>query len=123
MREFIQQKLEEIDNIDIGPFQPDNIFENNKTYFEYQIQEDYQNSDMDKNYTMRVSIIGYVVRKNDFAEDTLSIIDEFTRKIISKLKEINIRASYKDVSIDNGVQKIQVTGFGIYNQINNKIIS
>ncbi len=122
MREFIQGKLEEIENIEVTPEMPDDILEEETTYFSFTTQEDYQDSDLDKNYTMRVSIIGYVKRKELSEENTLSIIDKARYDIQKKLKEINFKTSYNDVSVDNGVRKIRVTGYGIYNQINNTFI-
>src|SRR5699024_7156479 len=98
MRVDIQQLLEEINDIEITPEIPDDIIEENKTYFSFSLQEDYQNSDYDKNYTYRVSIIGYLKRKKDYTENTLEILDNKAQEIISKLKEMNIRCSYNDES-------------------------
>lgn len=122
MREFIQKKLEEIDNLNVTTELPDDILEEEVTYFSYSIQEDYQGSDFDNNFTIRPSIIGYVKRKELPSENTLEIIDIATKKIINKLKEINFKVDYRDISIENGIRKIRITAYGIYNQINNKII-
>lgn len=122
MRVDIQQLLEEINDIEITPEIPDDIIEENKTYFSFSLQEDYQNSDYDKNYTYRVSIIGYLKRKKDYTENTLEILDNKKEEIISKLKEMNIRCSYSDESTTDSIKKIKITGYGIYNQINNKLV-
>lgn len=122
MREYIQSKLNELSNIEIGPFIPDGMIENKTTYFGYQLQEDYQSSDTDKNDHIRVSIQGFVLRKVSTNEDTLQIIDEASNQIKNKLKELNFKVSLKDVTLTDDIRKIQVTGYVYYNEINNKLI-
>jgi hypothetical protein len=122
MREYIQSKLNELSNIEIGPFIPDGMIENKTTYFGYQLQEDYQSSDMDKNDHIRVSIQGFVLRKVSTNEDTLQIIDEASNQIKNKLKELNFKVSLNDVTLNDDIRKIQVTGYVYYNEINNKLI-
>ena len=122
MRVYIQTKLNELSNIEIGPFIPDGMIENKTTYFGYQLQEDYQNSDMQRNDTNRVSIQGFIVRKISSNEDTLQIIDEASKEIKNKLKELNFKVSSKDVTLSDDIRKIQITGYVNYNEINNKLI-
>lgn len=122
MRVYIQTKLNELSNVEIGPFIPDGMIENKTTYFGYQLQEDYQNSDMDKNDHIRVSIQGFIVRKVANNEDTLQIIDTASKQIKDKLKELNFKVSLKDVTLTDDLRKIQVTGYVYYNEINNKLI-
>ena len=122
MRVYIQTKLNELSNIEIGPFIPDGMIENKTTYFGYQLQEDYQSSDMSKNDHMRVSIQGFVLRKVSTNEDTLQIIDDASKQIKNKLKELNFKVSLKDVTLNDDIRKIQVTGYVYYNEINNKLI-
>lgn len=121
LRDIIQSKLNEIDNIDSGPPIPDDIVELGKTYFGYELQEDSIGSDMDRNYTMQMSLTGRLVRKNDPTENTLEKIDIALSKLKSKLKELNIKYSYRDISMDNGIRKILVTGNVTYNEIKKKI--
>ncbi len=122
MREYIQSKLNELSNIEIGPFIPDGMIENKTTYFGYQLQEDYQSSDMDKNDHIRVSIIGFVIRKNNSSENTLQIIDTASKQIKNKLKELNFKVSLQDITLSDDIRKIKVTGYVYYNEINNKLI-
>lgn len=122
MRNFIQSKLMEIDSVESGPFVPDDMIELNTTYFGYQLQDDFMSSDHSKNFISRVSLIGYVSRKETTEENTLQIVDDAVKEIRKKLKEINMRTSYKDVSIENGIRKIRITGSFVYNEINNQII-
>ncbi len=122
MRVYIQTKLNELSNIEIGPFIPDGMIENKTTYFGYQLQEDYQSSDMQRNDTNRVSIQGFIVRKISGNEDTLKIIDNASKEIKNKLKELNFKVSSKDVTLADDIRKIQITGYVNYNEINNKLI-
>ncbi len=122
MREFIQSKLMEIDSVESGPFIPDDMIELGITYFGYQLQDDFMSSDHSKNFISKVSLIGYVTRKETTDENTLQIIDNAVKEIRKKLKDINMRTSYNDVSIENGIRKIRITGSFIYNEINNQIV-
>lgn len=121
MREFIQSKLEEIQDVEITSEIPDDLLEEDKTYFSFTLQNDYQNSDLDKNYTYRPFILGFVKRVDNLEENTLEIIDKASEDIVNKLKEINIKASYRDVTLDR-IRKIQITGNGLYNEINNNLV-
>lgn len=122
MRVYIQTKLNEISNIEIGPFIPDGMIENKTTYFGYQLQEDYQSSDMDKKDHIRVSIQGFILRKVSTNEDTLQIIDDASKEIKNKLKELNFKVSLQDITLSDDIRKIKVTGYVYYNEINNKLI-
>ena len=122
MRVYIQTKLNELSNIDIGPFIPDGMIEIGTTYFGYTLQEDYQNSDMSKNDHIRVSIIGFIIRKNKTSENTLSIIDNASKQIKEKLKELNFKVSLQDITLSDDIRKIKVTGYVYYNEINNKLV-
>ena len=122
MRDLIQLKLNELTSVNSGNFVPDAIIELGTTYFGYSIQEDYQNSDMDKNDTVRVSIIGFITRKNNLSENTLSIIDVASKQIKNKLKELNFKVSIQDITLSDDIRKNKVTGYAYYNEINNKLI-
>lgn len=121
MREFIQNKLEEIQDVEITSELPDDVLEEGKTYFSYSLQNDYQGSDIDKNYTYRPFILGFVKRVDNLEENTLEIVDNISQDIVNKLKELNIKASYRDVTLDR-IRKIQITGYSLYNEINNMLI-
>lgn len=121
MREFVQAKLEEIQDIEITSEIPDDLLDEEKTYFSYTLQNTYRNSDLDKNYTYIPYIIGYVKRIENLEENTLEIVDKAVEDIVNKLKEMNIQASYQDVTLDT-IRKVQITGNGLYNEINNMIV-
>ena len=117
MREDIQAKLEEIQDIEVTSELPDEVLDQSKTYFSFTLQNDYQGQDINQNYTYRPFILGYVKRVENLEEDTLAIVDQAVQDIVNKLKELNIRASYRDVTLDQ-IRKVQVTGYGLYNEIN-----
>lgn len=122
MREDLQDLLNEIQDLQVSTEIPDEILEEGKTYFSFTLQEDYQNSDYDNNYTYRVSIIGFLKRKKDNTENTLEILDNKTKEIIEKFKEFNFKCSYRDESALDYIKKIRITGYAIYNEINNKLV-
>lgn len=122
MRTVIQDKLNEIESIDCGEVVSDNIIENDVTYFGYQVNKIFVNSDFDHNYTYRVSLTGYVTRRVQSAENTTQIVDNASDKIIEKLKELNFKCDTEDVSIENNIKKIKISGNTTYNEINNKLL-
>lgn len=122
MRETIQSKLEEIPDLEVGTEFNDEILEEGKTYFSFLFDENYQNSDTDRNFTYRTSLVGYVKRKTVNTENTLEIVDERTDEVVEKLKELNIRCSTSDISISDNIKKIRVTGSVNYNEINNRLV-
>lgn len=121
MRILIQEKLNEITTIDSGEMVSDDIIEDDITYFGYQLSRNYKNSDMDKNYTYRTSITGYVIRRIKANENTTEIVDIATEEIVNKLKEFNFKCNTEDVSISNNIRKTKITGYVEYNEINNKL--
>ena len=122
MRETIQTKLEELTSVESGRTIPDDIIVENTTYFGYELNTTFVDRDYDKNTTYRVNIIGYLSRLINPSENTQSIVDQATTDIIDKLKELNFRCNSQDVSIDNDILKVQITGYTIYNEIDNKFI-
>ena len=122
MRRFIQSKLEELTNIQSGGIIPDDIVVENTTYFGYELSKNYINTDLNKNYTYRQNITGYVVRLLDMTENTQQIVDEAVENIKDKLKEINFKCNSRDISLSNNLVKVQITGYVDYNEINNKFI-
>ena len=122
LREIIQSKLEEIEDIEVSVEVPDDLLVKGTTYFSYSLYNNFQDSDFDKNYTYQVTLIGYIKRVQDNTEDTLKIVDKAQEEIKDKLKELNIKTSFQDVSIIDSIRKINVNGTVIYNEINYKLI-
>ena len=109
MREVIQAKLDET-SIECGNLRSDDILEKGQTYFGYQLTNNYRNSDMENTYEMAANINGYLSRLEDSTENTLEIVDNAVQEIVNKLKELDFRTTYEDVSIDNGIRKIHIVG-------------
>lgn len=122
LRQFIQNKLEEITDIEVGTELPDDMLVLNQVYFSYLLQSEFLDSDFDKNYTYDVALIGYLKVKTSTDTDSLLIIDNAQEKLKEKLKEINFTSSFNDVSIIDNIRKTQVTAHAKYNEINNGII-
>ena len=122
MRTYIQNKLSELANIECGEIIADDIIEDNITYFGYQINKSYIDSDFYSNHTYRVNITGFVTRRIQATENTTQIVDEATETILDKLKEINFKCNSEDVSIENNIKKSRITGYVDYNEINNGLV-
>lgn len=111
MRETIQTKLNEVSNVDSGVFIPDAVIEVGTTYFGYEIQDNFSGSTLDQNDNKRITLIGFLVRKNKYTENTLQIIDTATEDIINKLKELNFKVSSEDISLQSDVVKKKITAY------------
>jgi len=122
LRKFIQNKLDEINDIEIGTEVPDDMLVENKVYFSYLLSNNLINDDYEHNGTYNVSINGYLKLKTSIDVDSLSLIDNAEKILQNKLKEINFKVSYNDVSIIDNIRKIQVRANATYNEINNGII-
>ena len=122
IRELIQSRLNAITGLDAGVPIPDDMVEDGKTYFGYTLSEDYIDADFDRNYSMQISIVGHLVRKNNSSENTLSIMDEMLGRLKTALKGLNFTYSYDDVTFSDNVRKIQLSGTVRYNEINNWLI-
>lgn len=122
MRALIQNKLEELETIECGEIISDDIIEDDVTYFGYQVNKNFVNSDFDHNYTYRVSITGYVTRRVKAEENTTEIVDNAANEVITKLKELNFKCNSEDISIDNNIKKMKINGYTTYNEINNKLL-
>lgn len=122
LRTLIQSKLEEINDLKVTSEIPDSMLVEGTTYFSYNLQKTYINSDFDRNYTYRINLIGYVKRLENAEENTLKITDDISDKIEEKLKELNIKSNYIDISVLDGVRKKQVSAECLYNEINKTIV-
>lgn len=122
LRNLIQEKLEEIQDLETTTEIPDDLLEKNITYFSYTLQKAYFGADTGANYTYNVSLIGYIKRLQNDTENTLEIVDNISNEIKEKLKELNIHTSFYDVSVIDGIRKIQVRGECRYNEINNGLL-
>ena len=122
LRTLIQSKLDEIEDVDSGVPIPDGMVEDGETYFGYEIQENYRGSDLGRDYTMEVSLTGRLVRKEHPEENTLMVLDEALEEIKAKLKQSNMKYSYNDITMQDGIRKIFVKAFVRYNEMNKDLI-
>lgn len=122
LRSLIQAKLEEIQDLEVSAEVPDELIEIGKTYFSFNLQRTYNNSDFERNFTYQVSLDGFIKRKNIEDENTLKIIDDMQDKIEQKLKEINMTTNFQDVSVLDAIKKARVSGYVKYNEINKGLI-
>ena len=122
LRKMIQSKLTEIPLLSCGEAVPDGMVENGETYFGYELQEVYIDSDLDKNYTMEVYMTGRLVRRKTLTENTTQIVDAALENIKEKLKELNFKYTYNDINTDSNFKKIYVKAHVRYNQLNNQFI-
>ena len=122
LRSLIQSKLEEIQDIEVSAELPDEVIEKGKTYFSYTLSRYYDGSDTDKNYIYRVTLDGFIKRKNDTEENTLQIIDNAQSEIEAKLKDLNIKTDFQDVSVLDNIRKTRVSGNVRYYELNKGLL-
>ena len=122
MRETIQEKLDELEDIVSGAIISDDIVEEDTTYFGYELSKTYMGSDLEKNYTYRQNLTGYVVRLLDTTENTREIVDNAVEDIKDKLKDLNFKCNSRDINLSDNLVKVQITGYADYNELTNKFI-
>lgn len=121
MREKIQKCLESLEHLECGPEIPDDLLEENHNYFNYSISETFLSENYDQKNVNRISLIGYLKRKKNHLENTTLMLDKKTDEITERLKQLNFRCSSDDVSINDNITKIKITGFVYYSEINKKL--
>lgn len=123
VRELIQSKLEEIQDIETISAIPDDLMEDGKIYFTYSLQKFFINRDEDRNYSYRIVLSGFIKLKDSSDVDTLNMVDEAGDKILNKLKEINLTCNMFDVTeVDSSIRKSKITGSVKYNEINKWLV-
>lgn len=122
IRQFIQSKLDELENIEVGTELPDDMLVQDTVYFSYLLNDEFENEDYEHYSTRNVSIIGYLKVKTSLDVDSLNVIDNAQKQLKNKLKEINFKVSFNDVSIIDNIRKVQVRARATYNEINNGLI-
>lgn len=122
LRQFIQNKLNELTDIEVGTELPDDMLVEGQVYFSYLLNNTLLNSDFDKNGTYNVTITGFLKLKISQDQDSLSIIDKAQKDLKEKLNEINFDVSFNDVSIIDNIRKIKINAIAYYNEINNGLI-
>ena len=121
-RVTVQSALASLTSVTCGVPIPDDMVQEGKTYFGYEMQEVYQSKDFDNNYVMEIVLMGKLVRLADPTENTISIMDTALEDIKAKLKSLNFSYSYRDITLDAGLRRIQVTASALYYEKNNELI-
>lgn len=121
LRKLFQSKFEEIQELEINPDITDDVLEKGKTYFTYKLYKHYAGSDTGQNYTYRINLLGFIERLQDDEENTLEIVDNKSYELENKMKELNMRSSFDDVTVGDRIRKIQVQAEVSYNEINNSL--
>ena len=119
LREYIQTNLS-ITQIPCGEPISDAMVTDK--YFGYDLQQSFVDSTFDKNYTMKITLTGRLVLRNNRATNSLKAIDTELDKILTALKGMNFKYSYQDITMEDEIRKILITANAIYNDKNNKII-
>ena len=122
LRKYVQNKLEELSDIQVTTELPDDMLVENQVYFSYLLNENIINKDYDKNFSYNVTILGYLKVKTSPEVDSLDIVDNAEEQLKEKLKEINFTSNFNDVSIIDNIRKVQVTANAKYNEINNILL-
>lgn len=124
MRETLQKKLSEIEDLKVGPEESDDILVINENYFSFSFDEIFMSQDFDGNVINRIDFIGYLKRKKDLSENTLYQIDKMADTIIETLRKLNFKCSTYDVSStsNSDISKIKITGNAIVVEKSKKII-
>jgi len=119
IRELIQSKLEEIQDLEVTSLIPDELMEDGKIYFTYTLQKFFEDGDYDKDYTYQILLTGYVKSRNSSEENIQEQIDIKGEEILQKLKDLNIKCSITDINeVDSEDRKSRITGSVRYNEIN-----
>ena len=119
IRELIQSKLEEIQDLEVTSLIPDELMEDGKIYFTYTLQKFFEDGDYDKDYTYQILLTGYVKSRNSSEENIQEQIDIKGEEILQKLKDLNIKCSITDINeVDSEEKKAKITGSVRYNEIN-----
>ena len=122
LRKYVQNKLEELSDIQVTTELPDDMLVENQVYFSYLLNENIINKDYDKNFSYNVTILGYLKVKTSPEVDSLDIVDNAEEQLKEKLKELNFTSNFNDVSIIDNIRKVQVTANAKYNEINNILL-
>lgn len=122
IRTLIQEKLDEINDLECGSFLPDGIIEEKTTYFGYTLQKTFLSQSFDKKDVYKLSLYGILERKNDMTSNTIEILDLMSEKIVNKLKELNFKVTIKDIDQSDDLIKKQITAEVKMNETNHELV-
>lgn len=116
LRKLIQAKLKEIDGLDAGVIVSQELVENGKYYFGYDIRTSLNKRDLSyDNEQYTISIIGYLSTKGG----TQKQFDDYLDAICEKLGELRFRPTTQDSPItpDTGYRECMLTAYAQANTL------
>ena len=116
LRKLIQSKLNEIDGLESGIIVIQNLVEEGRYYFGYDLRTSLNHRDLSyDNEQYTVSIIGYLSTKGG----TQKQFDDYLDAICEKLGELRFRATTQDspISPDTGYRECMLTAYAQANTL------
>lgn len=116
LRKMIQAKLNEIEGLDAGVIVPQELVEEGKYYFGYDLRTSLNHRDLSyDNEQYTISIIGYLSTKGG----TLQQFDDYLDAICEKLGELRFRPTTQDspISPDTGYRECMLTAYAQANTL------
>lgn len=116
IRRMIQSKLNEIEGLDAGIIVAQNLVEEGRYYFGYDIRTSLNKRDLSyDNEQYTISIVGYLSTKGG----TLADFDKYLDAICDKLGELRFRPTTQDSPIapDTGYRECMLTAYAQANTL------
>lgn len=116
LRKLIQAKLMEIDGLDAGIIVSQELVEEGKYYFGYDLRTSLNKRDLSyDNERYTISIVGYLSTKGG----TQKQFDDYLDAICEKLGELRFRATTQDSPIvpDTGYRECMLTAYALANTL------
>lgn len=116
LRKMIQAKLNEIEGLDAGVIVPQELVEEGRYYFGYDLRTSLNHRDLSyDNEQYTISIIGYLSTKGG----TLQQFDDYLDAICEKLGELRFRPTTQDspISPDTGYRECMLTAYAQANTL------
>ena len=116
LRKLIQSKLTEIDGLESGIIVPQELVEEGKYYFGYDVRTSLNHRDLSyDNEQYTVSVVGYLSTKGG----TQKQFDDYLDAICEKLGELRFRPTTQDSPItpDTGYRECMLTAYAQTNTL------
>lgn len=116
IRKLVQAKLREIDGLEAGVITEQELIEEGRYYFGYELRTSLNHRDLSyDNEQYTISVIGYLSTKGG----TQAKFDEYMDAICDKLGELRFRATTQDspISRDTGIRECMLTAYAQANTL------
>lgn len=116
LRRMIQAKMNEIDGLEAGLIVAQDLVEEGRYYFGYDVRTSLNNRDLSyDNEQYTISIVGYLSTKGG----TQAKFDEYMDAICDKLGELRFRPTTQDspISPDTGYREAMLTAYAQLNTL------